>query len=206
MRSFLGVAAASLLVLASASEASAQTSPFRTRPGGSVAPQRSGPGPGVQNPGGGGRGPGGPGPGQGAGGPGRGPGPGGPGGRGGYRGGYRGGGGSVIIAPGYYDPFWPYPYGYYPYGYGYGYPYGYIPPPVVRERVTAPPDYIPPDDLGPPPEQYWYYCDAPQGYYPYVRDCTHEWQPVPATPPGAVAGPPPDGEDGPPPDGEGDAN
>jgi hypothetical protein len=120
----------------------------------------------------------------------------------------------VIVTPGYYyDPFWPYYYSY-PYRYGYGYPYGYVPPPVARAPVRdyVPPDYIPPEDLGPPPQQFWFYCDAPEGYYPYVRDCTHEWQPVPATPPGAVAEGPPNGEEGPPPDDEygpppeGDAN
>lgn len=28
--------------------------------------------------------------------------------------------------------------------------------------------------------QYWYYCQNPAGYYPYVTSCTTAWQPVPA--------------------------
>ncbi len=31
--------------------------------------------------------------------------------------------------------------------------------------------------------QYWYYCNDPQGYYPYVRACNVPWEPVPAMPP-----------------------
>jgi len=54
---------------------------------------------------------------------------------------------------------------------------------VVREGVY--PDYLPPPEGAPPPNQYWYYCDSPEGYYPYVESCHHEWQPVPATPSGA---------------------
>lgn len=29
------------------------------------------------------------------------------------------------------------------------------------------------------PDYYWYYCEDPQGYYPYVRHCAVPWQPVP---------------------------
>lgn len=32
------------------------------------------------------------------------------------------------------------------------------------------------------PEYYWYHCDDPQGYYPYVQHCNGPWQPVPPTP------------------------
>jgi hypothetical protein len=28
--------------------------------------------------------------------------------------------------------------------------------------------------------QYWYYCDDPQGYFPYVRDCKSKWRAVDA--------------------------
>ena len=28
--------------------------------------------------------------------------------------------------------------------------------------------------------QYWYYCQNPAGYYPYVAQCSTNWQPVPA--------------------------
>ncbi len=41
--------------------------------------------------------------------------------------------------------------------------------------------------MTPPPAQYWYYCDSPNGYYPYVGSCGHPWQQVPATPPAAAA-------------------
>ena len=31
-----------------------------------------------------------------------------------------------------------------------------------------------------PSGPYWYYCQAPRGYYPYVRQCAIPWQRVPA--------------------------
>ena len=34
-----------------------------------------------------------------------------------------------------------------------------------------------------PTQQYWYYCDAAQAYYPYVSTCPAGWRPVPANPP-----------------------
>lgn len=34
-----------------------------------------------------------------------------------------------------------------------------------------------------PTTAYWYYCDAAQGYYPYVAFCPAGWRAVPATPP-----------------------
>jgi len=37
--------------------------------------------------------------------------------------------------------------------------------------------------------QYWYYCDNPRGYYPYLQDCAN-WREVPAEP---YAPPPRDG-------------
>jgi hypothetical protein len=30
---------------------------------------------------------------------------------------------------------------------------------------------------------YWYYCDNPPGYYPYVPQCPSGWRPVAPTPP-----------------------
>jgi len=96
-----------------------------------------------------------------------------------FRGGFRRGGFrnnfGVVFADPWYDPFWPY-------GYGFGWGYGWYGPPYVERRVT---EYAaPPVDYGPPPEQFWYYCDQPDGYYPYVKSCNHEWQSVPVTPPG----------------------
>ena len=61
------------------------------------------------------------------------------------------------------------PYAYAP-SYGYGSSYGYSSPQ--------------PSQPLPPQQQSWYYCDNPQGYYPYVQSCSHGWRQVPATPPG----------------------
>jgi len=56
------------------------------------------------------------------------------------------------------------------------YPYPeYVPPAVVVEQA-------PPIPTGLPPTQTWYYCDNPQGYYPYVASCRTPWRPVPAKP------------------------
>ena len=32
------------------------------------------------------------------------------------------------------------------------------------------------------PANYWYYCRNPEGYYPYVKQCTAGWIPVPPEP------------------------
>jgi hypothetical protein len=74
-------------------------------------------------------------------------------------------------------PFW-YPYGYYPYPYDYAYPI--YSPPVVQE--SSPPVYV-----EPAPQQYWYYCQSLQGYYPYVRECPGGWQQVLPQPPPSQA-------------------
>jgi hypothetical protein len=55
-------------------------------------------------------------------------------------------------------------------------PYSY--PPVV---VPPAPVYVPPSPPGPTP--YWYYCDNPPGYYPYVQQGPGGWRPVVPTPP-----------------------
>jgi hypothetical protein len=47
------------------------------------------------------------------------------------------------------------------------------------------------DQAGPPAgpqQQFWYYCDAPKGYYPYVSNCSHNWRHVPSTPPSELQG------------------
>ncbi|MGH8397228.1 MAG: hypothetical protein ACRETA_03135 [Gammaproteobacteria bacterium] len=69
----------------------------------------------------------------------------------------------------YPGPVYPYP------AYPYPYPYPYANPPVVIQTQPAAP--------GPAPTQYWYYCAAAKGYYPYVNSCPGGWQKVPATPP-----------------------
>ena len=50
--------------------------------------------------------------------------------------------------------------------------------------------YVVPPVVAPPPQVYiqpapptWYYCDNPQGYYPYVQQCPGGWRPVAPTPP-----------------------
>lgn len=54
------------------------------------------------------------------------------------------------------------------------YPYPtYVPPAVVVQES-------PPVPTGLPPQQSWYYCDNPRGYYPYVASCSVTWQEVPA--------------------------
>jgi len=61
----------------------------------------------------------------------------------------------------------------------YPYPDPYIPPVVV---VNPPPEIVPA-----PPVQYWYFCAAANGYYPYVPSCPEGWQAVPASPADATA-------------------
>ncbi|HXR86763.1 MAG TPA: hypothetical protein VN728_07330 [Stellaceae bacterium] len=77
-------------------------------------------------------------------------------------------------------------------GFGFGVPvvpapWYYAPPPVVY----APPPVVyapPPVAVAPQPayvsqpDQNWYYCDNPRGYYPYVASCTSGWRQVPAQP------------------------
>lgn len=78
---------------------------------------------------------------------------------------------SSIVVP--LGPYWG-PYYWEPYPY----------PPVV---VTSPPQVyvqpVPQTPSPPPPaSSFWYYCEAPQGYYPYVQECPGGWQPVAPTP------------------------
>lgn len=74
-----------------------------------------------------------------------------------------------------------------PLGYWGGYyppPY-YYPPPVVVN--TPPPVYIErssPDGDAPGSLDYWYRCDNPSGYWPYIRQCPGGWEKVvPSAPP-----------------------
>lgn len=69
----------------------------------------------------------------------------------------------------------PYPY-YYPYYAPYYYPsIVYAQPPAIYAPQPAAP-------AGAPAAQTWYYCNNPQGYYPYVSACPGGWREVPATP------------------------
>ncbi len=40
-----------------------------------------------------------------------------------------------------------------------------------------------PDEYG----DYWYYCDDPQGYWPYVGYCNVPWEQIPVTPPNEIS-------------------
>jgi hypothetical protein len=57
----------------------------------------------------------------------------------------------------------------------------YAPPPVVMQQ--QPPVYAEPEQN----QNYWYYCQNPQGYYPYINSCPGGWmkvvpQPAPPNP------------------------
>jgi len=38
------------------------------------------------------------------------------------------------------------------------------------------------DEMYGTPDYYWYYCEDPPGYYPYVKYCNTGWQAVPPAP------------------------
>lgn len=71
-------------------------------------------------------------------------------------------------------PFWP----------GWYYP-PYYPPVVAVPVPTSPPVYIErePASATPPQTSYWYWCDNPQGYYPYIKNCPGGWKKVEPGPP-----------------------
>jgi len=78
----------------------------------------------------------------------------------------------------------PFPY-FNPYYGPYYSPYYYSPPPVI---VTPPQPQVyiqqVPAQSAPPRESYyWYHCDNPEGYYPYVHSCPDGWTRVVPTPP-----------------------
>lgn len=71
-------------------------------------------------------------------------------------------------------PWYPRPYFAYPYY-----------PPAVVTVPASPPVYIerdPPPTTQQLPSGYWYYCDNPQGYYPYVNACPQGWRQVSPVP------------------------
>jgi hypothetical protein len=89
--------------------------------------------------------------------------------------------GIYLGGPLYWGAWWPYAYGY-PYAYPYAYP-GYAPayPSVYIERNEQP-----------APTSYWYYCQEPAGYYPYVKECSKAWLTVvPQNVPDIPVSPPP---------------
>jgi hypothetical protein len=85
--------------------------------------------------------------------------------------------GVFIGAPFFWWP--PEPYYYSPYYYP---PVSHVyieeQPPVYVQRNNTPAASVS------PPANYWYYCQNPQGYYPYVQNCPAGWmQVVPQPPP-----------------------
>jgi len=62
----------------------------------------------------------------------------------------------------------------YPYYYRPWYLYDYYAPPplIVRDQPRV---YVQPEQQ---PADYWYYCQDPQGYYPYVKKCPDGWMKV----------------------------
>lgn len=70
-----------------------------------------------------------------------------------------------------------------PLGWPWYYPSPYYSSPLV---VEAPPRvYIERSDVdeGTQEPYYWYYCDKPRGYHPYVEKCPGGWKKVIPTPP-----------------------
>ena len=52
------------------------------------------------------------------------------------------------------------------------YPYYTDPPVVVQQEPPIYPDAVPQT------QYYWYYCQNPAGYYPYVQQCPGGWMTV----------------------------
>ena len=70
--------------------------------------------------------------------------------------------------PGWYDPFWR------------PYPPVVVPAPVIVSPPPPPMVYIErPADPVQPAAGFWYWCAAPQGWYPEVSECPQGWQAVP---------------------------
>lgn len=87
-------------------------------------------------------------------------------------------GAPLVVAP------WPY---YRPYYYD---PYYYPRPVVIQEQpviyteqAQAPVQVEPAPQAQAPQQQYWYYCQDTQTYYPYVQNCATPWQRVIPQPP-----------------------
>lgn len=87
-------------------------------------------------------------------------------------------GGGTIFWPWPYPGTWPYPsYPYRPYSYPYPYPDD------GDDDSGSTRGLVVPGDLPMGIVAYWYYCDAPDGYYPYVKSCSHDWTRIPISPP-----------------------
>lgn len=98
---------------------------------------------------------------------------------------------------------WGFPYPYPPYPETWPYP----PSPYSQYYYPYPPQYysgdysdddntystrglVVPGDLPVGVTSYWYYCDTPDGYYPYVKSCTRPWTRIPVSPPPPGVAPP----------------
>ncbi len=98
---------------------------------------------------------------------------------GGHSGGWNGYWGISVGVPGGWGA-WPYPYAY---GIGYPYPYvygAYPVPRVIESRVyipeAAPEVYVSRQPAAPATSNYyWFYCEDPAGYHPYVQQCNRTW-------------------------------
>jgi hypothetical protein len=51
----------------------------------------------------------------------------------------------------------------------------YVPPAIVVQQA-------PPMPHGLPSSQFWYFCDDPRGYFPYIASCNGPWREVGAAP------------------------
>jgi hypothetical protein len=64
-------------------------------------------------------------------------------------------------------------------------PYYYYPPAVAAP--SAPPVYVEREPAPAQPQSQpnndWYYCSNPDGYYPYIKQCPGGWQRVAPQPP-----------------------
>lgn len=65
-----------------------------------------------------------------------------------------------------------------------GYPYDGWPYSTYSGYYAPPAQYIEKGDGsdGTSANAWWYRCDQPSGYYPYIKDCPGGWQTVPAQP------------------------
>lgn len=95
--------------------------------------------------------------------------------------------GVMIGVPG---PWYPHPYYDYPPPYYYPPAYYYRAPTIIVPQ--APPTYIQQPSVDQSSAQdaessanYWYYCAAEKGYYPYVKQCPGGWRRVAPKPSGA---------------------
>jgi hypothetical protein len=60
----------------------------------------------------------------------------------------------------------------------YGPPVYYCPPPIIIHRPSV---YIQTQEVyvqRGSDDGYWYYCDNPQGFYPYIKSCPGGWMKV----------------------------